>query len=881
MAPASPAHRRYAVTAERRQHGLRLMRGAMSETAYKSDLNSNNVPKSPGTLSQIFVNHEGRISDKWEHYLPIYETALSRFIERDHPIRMLEIGVQNGGSIQIWSKYLPPGSIIVGIDIDRACADFPAEPNVSILIGDASDPVVLDRMLGDARFDVIIDDGSHRSDHIVSSFEACFSRLDPNGLYIVEDLHCSYYASHGGGFRLPGAAMEWFKGLADALNTDHFEADASAKLDSAELQRLRDLGRQIACVSFFDSVVLIQKLASEKRQPYRRIMTGREAPVVDIASQLAVFPAPKLRTLLLPTSAAASFAPTLLNAVASAREKVGQLRALLSQRAAEVERERAEWQRHAAEAERERAEWQRHAAEAERERAEWQRHAAEAELAGNSAETARAQTEAELIRLRTEHAALLSSTIWKATWPLRRFGAIMPPQLRTLLRRGAKLAWWSITLQLPTRLREGRAFTIAPTAGLPTAAEPVSALTAGMSQALAPAPVPTLAETLRRQFEYLEPLRAYPVPRAGRRLSIVTDGIDSDRLYGGVGTAIILASILARHLNAGLRLITRRQQADPGRFASVLAANGLSWRDEIEFVHAPSGVGDDVPVGNADLFLTTSWWTTQATKRAADPRRILYLLQEDERSFYPQGDERLRCAEVLSDPNLYFIVNSHLLFRHFIEGPEPLTSVRNHGTWFEPAFPKTLFYDNRQRRAHSSLKSFFFYARPKNLRNLYWRGLEAIGAAIEDGLLSPHEWRFIFVGREIERIVLPGGVTPKIVENLPWAEYAALIREIDLGMSLMDSPHPSYPPLDLAASGAVVVTNRFGLKSTLASYSENILCVDATVGSLKQGIEQGVEIASNETLRAANFARNGMLRDWTEALAPALQRCAEWISRGA
>jgi hypothetical protein len=47
---------------------------------------------------------------------------------------------------------------------------------------------------------------------------------------------------------------------------------------------------------------------------------------------------------------------------------------------------------------------------------------------------------------------------------------------------------------------------------------------------------------------------------------------------------------------------------------------------------------------------------------------------------------------------------------------------------------------------------------------------------------------------------------------------------------------------------------------------------------LKQGIAQAVEIASNEPLRAANFARNGMLRDWTEAFAPVLQRCTEWIS---
>jgi len=832
------------------------------------------------------MQHEGDVSDKWEHYLPIYEAAFDGLIARGRPIRLLEIGVQNGGSLEIWSKYLPPGSIIVGIDIDKACANLPVSPNVFIHIGDASDPVSLDHMLGDAHFDVIIDDGSHRSDQIIAAFQACFPRrLNPNGLYIVEDLHCSYSTSYGGGFRLPSAALEWFKGLADALNSDHFERDASEKLDEAELQRLQELGRQIACVSFFDSVALIQRLATEKRQPYRRIMTGREAPAVDIASQVALLPIATLRTLQLSPTAAEGFAPTLLNALASAKEQVGELRVLLA-------RVEAEWQQHASEKERERADWQQRATATEHELAKWQRRAVEFEQALHS-------TEIELVSARAQNLALLSSTSWKATWPLRRFGSMTPPYFRTLLRRSAKFAWWLITFQFPTKLQERRSISQASDASLQAAA-PASPLPsqfeidARYRQHLArlidtqrvldvgavgaPASIPTLTEALRRQYAYLEPLRTYPASGFGRRLSVVTDGIDPDRLHGGVGTAIILGILLAQHLRAGLRLITRRQEAEPSQLVSVLAANGLRWEDEIEFLHAPSGVGDDVPVGDADLFLTTSWWTTKTTRRAVDPRRILYLLQEDERSFYPHGDERLRCAEALSDTELHFVVNSRMLYQHLIQGPEPLVSIRDRGIWFEPAFPETLFYDDREQRAQRRTKNFFFYARPENLRNLYWRGLEAVGAAIEEAILPPNDWRFVFGGRKIERIVLPCGVSPEIRENLPWAEYAALIRQIDLGLSLMDSPHPSYPPLDLAASGAVVVTNRSGLKRSLDSYSENIFCVDATLEGLKQGIARAAETASNETRRAANFARNRMLRDWTTAFAPVLQRCAEWVS---
>ena len=45
-------------------------------------------------------------------------------------------------------------------------------------------------------------------------------------------------------------------------------------------------------------------------------------------------------------------------------------------------------------------------------------------------------------------------------------------------------------------------------------------------------------------------------------------------------------------------------------------------------------------------------------------------------------------------------------------------------------------------------RHFFFYARPNNLRNLYWRGLEAIGAALEENVLDPAEWTFHLAGRD-------------------------------------------------------------------------------------------------------------------------------------
>ena len=126
-------------------------------------------------------------------------------------------------------------------------------------------------------------------------------------------------------------------------------------------------------------------------------------------------------------------------------------------------------------------------------------------------------------------------------------------------------------------------------------------------------------------------------------------------------------------------------------------------------------------------------------------------------------------------------------------------------------------------------QNFFFYARPNNDRNLYWRGLEVINAAMREGVLAPDQWNFHFVGRELPDMELPGGVRPTVWARLPWSEYAELVSRMDLGLCLMDTPHPSYPPLDLAASGAVVVTNTHGSKKSLEQWSRNIIAAPPSV----------------------------------------------------
>lgn len=383
-------------------------------------------------------------------------------------------------------------------------------------------------------------------------------------------------------------------------------------------------------------------------------------------------------------------------------------------------------------------------------------------------------------------------------------------------------------------------------------------------------------DIVERRFPDLTPLAVYASPGIKLRITVVTDSIGRENLYGGVGTALLFSALAANRLDADLRIVTRSQECSPDSLAALFAGSGVPWEGNVEMLYSPKGFevkGHNIPVCEHDLFLTTSWWTTRSTLQAVDARKVIQFIQEDERMFYPLGDEFLRCNEVFSTQGTLKIVNSNILLDHFRKD-----GILEDATAFEPSFPSTLYFDDPEKKNEAKeKKKFFFYARPNNYRNLYYRGLEVVCACIERGILDPDEWDFYFAGHGTESISLPRNaysITPGV---MTWPEYAEFIRQMDLGLSLMYTPHPSYPPLDLAASGCVVVTNRCGIKADLDKYSENIICADPDMESLVAATREALALSADLDEKQRRYARNGLSRDWNESMAPALDRLESWI----
>ena len=231
------------------------------------------------SLQEVFGKLEGYVSDKWLQYLVAYDRELAPIVARGNPVTLLEIGIQNGGSLNLWHQFLPPGSRIIGIDIDERCRTLSFPAAIETRIVDAGDVAALTAALGDETFDVIIDDGSHTQVNIAASLGTLLPRLRGNGLYFVEDLHCSYWASHGGGFRLSGSGIERLKAYIDGLNLDYIALAQESNVGPDEQHALEFVHAEIARISFYDSMAVLERYPTAKTVPCLRGIGGTEMAV--------------------------------------------------------------------------------------------------------------------------------------------------------------------------------------------------------------------------------------------------------------------------------------------------------------------------------------------------------------------------------------------------------------------------------------------------------------------------------------------------------------------------------------------------------------------------------------------------------------------------
>lgn len=363
-----------------------------------------------------------------------------------------------------------------------------------------------------------------------------------------------------------------------------------------------------------------------------------------------------------------------------------------------------------------------------------------------------------------------------------------------------------------------------------------------------------------------------------KRLNLVTDTIESSSLLGGVATALIVATNFCVKYGYELRIITRNAEPVPMNYENILKMNQLERPVKVTYYSDFNGgvrkQNYKMEITTEDIFFATSWWSAEAIRRTTLRKRFFYIIQEAETFFYHYGGERVMCESIMNDSNIDFIVNSHFLYEYF-EKNEP--NVYQHGVYFEPAFSDKLFFAPKVKNKDKEKHRIFFYGRPHNPRNLFNYGVNVLDEAIRRRIIDTKEWEICFAGANVSPVTFCDGSKSKAAGQMSWEEYAAFLRDVDLALCLMYTPHPSYPPFDVACSGGIVVSNKYLTKQDFPQ-SKNVLMADLTMESLLTKLEEGINLALDGKQRRKNYVEATIPRCWDETLSETLtymERCTK------
>lgn len=154
---------------------------------------TDSVPPGPNELRAFFdARTEGQGIFKWDHYFEIYNRHFNKFQGR--AVNVLEVGVYSGGSLEMWKHYFGSSARIYGVDIQPGCLAYEGE-GVKVFIGDQGDRTFWRNFKQQVPLlDIVIDDGSHRPEHQIVTFEELLPHLRPGGVYLCEDI-CGVFNS--------------------------------------------------------------------------------------------------------------------------------------------------------------------------------------------------------------------------------------------------------------------------------------------------------------------------------------------------------------------------------------------------------------------------------------------------------------------------------------------------------------------------------------------------------------------------------------------------------------------------------------------------------------------------------------------------------------
>ncbi len=346
---------------------------------------------------------------------------------------------------------------------------------------------------------------------------------------------------------------------------------------------------------------------------------------------------------------------------------------------------------------------------------------------------------------------------------------------------------------------------------------------------------------------------ADPAPRP--RLTLVLPSISKTDAFGGLTTSLDFFLALARRMaerDGGampdLRILTE-EAYDPADDAlpGHLAAAGLHAGSVAVASLKTTGLG--IPTRPHDVFVVFNWWIAlniepvlhaQAAHFALPPMPKLYLIQEYEPWFYSFSSAHLLALHAFNSSwPLWAVFNSAELVAYYRDQGNVCT--RSYA--FEPRMPAAVRAFQSDIRAEEKARIVLVYGRPVVKRNCFSileAGLRLWAEGPGRDSVGTGGWRIVSAGLKHPDVPLGAGARLESLGKLSLEEYGRLLRQAAVGISLMASPHPSYPPLEMAHFGIRTITNRYRCKEPAARHDNLIALPDILPATLAATLAETV-----------------------------------------
>lgn len=216
-------------------------------------------------LDQLALDAGADKASSFHNYTKVYADFFGPI--KNEPLVFLEIGIYKGNSVKLWESYFPNATLYF-IDNNPSYIEY-FSPRSHYHFMDQTDWFTVHAFAKSVvrGFDIILDDAGHTMVAQIGGFQTLFPYLKSGGLYIIEDLHTSYWQAFGGGGTFeapksgPGTCVHFLQSLVDELNFSGARtqcADAN-KIPPDIQQTLNYWQDQIESIHFYKSVCIIRK----------------------------------------------------------------------------------------------------------------------------------------------------------------------------------------------------------------------------------------------------------------------------------------------------------------------------------------------------------------------------------------------------------------------------------------------------------------------------------------------------------------------------------------------------------------------------------------------------------------------------------------------